>query len=95
MCESAVTVAWQSAVSVDLHREIVAKAALLSQNAFTGWQDCSIAYNSLTVFYDPWQVKQTYQATPGDFVFGWLEEQLPAHRTGNGGGKRTPDPCLL
>ncbi len=54
----------------------MALADLLAKNAFTGWMDCSIAYNSLTLFYDPWEVKQAYAAAPGDFVVRWLEEQL-------------------
>lgn len=48
----------------------------MRQAAFVGLQDLSIAYNSISIFYDPWEVQQKYGLSPGDFVLHWLEEVL-------------------
>lgn len=55
---------------------MVALTSQMSAAAFTGWQDVSISYNSITIFYDPWEVHRHYASAPGVFVVNWLRQQL-------------------
>lgn len=45
----------------------------ISQHGFPGYRDVSIAFNSLTVFFDPWELYQYIQSSPLEFVTAWLQ----------------------
>lgn len=46
----------------------------LALNPFEGFQEQSISYNSMSVFYDPLRVFRFYKTSPQIFVTNWLDE---------------------
>lgn len=52
----------------------MAIAAWLKHHTFEGLKDIIPAYSSLTISYDPFLIKTTYQ--PASTVFAWVKEKL-------------------
>ncbi|MBC6492866.1 5-oxoprolinase subunit PxpB [Flavihumibacter stibioxidans] len=73
LSESAITIEYGNEISVKRHRELMALMQAISQHTFPGFRDVSIAFNSLTVFFDPWEVYQHTQSSPLEFVTTWLQ----------------------
>jgi inhibitor of KinA len=44
------------------------------QHPFTGFIDCSVAYNSLSIFFDPQVVHEHYKRSPLSFTTNWLTD---------------------
>ena len=58
------------------NRKVMAMAAWLQQNSFDGLSNIIPAYSSLTVSYDPYLIKSTYQ--PAFTAFEWVKKKLEA-----------------
>jgi inhibitor of KinA len=54
---------------------------LLQQTIFTGFVETTVAYNSLSIFFDPLLVAQQYNQSPLSFVSAWLHRHAAAFDT--------------
>ncbi|MBO9633210.1 MAG: 5-oxoprolinase subunit PxpB [Chitinophagaceae bacterium] len=59
-----------------LNRKVMAMAAWFSQHAFDGLNNIIPAYSSLTVTFDPYLIKTTWQ--PASTAFEWVKQKLEA-----------------
>ncbi|MBZ5859035.1 5-oxoprolinase subunit PxpB [Flavihumibacter profundi] len=80
MSESALTLSYGTEISIDRHRELLGLLTEVRQTGFEGLLDVSIAYNSLSVFFDPGLVSRRYRQSPQAFVFQWLDELAARER---------------
>ncbi|ULQ51651.1 5-oxoprolinase subunit PxpB [Flavihumibacter fluvii] len=62
-------------ISIARHRELMGLMEFVRNHSFPGFQDISIAYNSITIFYDPVIVYQNFRQSPISFVEQWLHSK--------------------
>lgn len=76
--ETALTVQFGKELSISSNQKVKALCLKLQEKAFPGFIECVPAFVSVTVFYDPFVVKQSYKAenTPSLIVQGILEDMV-------------------
>jgi inhibitor of KinA len=72
--DSAATIELGKTMSEAVNNQVLAMQQCFNQNAFAGLKDILVAYNSLTLIYDPYVVAKHYLIK--DTVFGWIQKQL-------------------
>jgi inhibitor of KinA len=72
--DSAATIDLGNTINVSLNEKVIAMQQWLLANTFYGQQDIIVAYSSLTILYDPFQVAQHYHLHNG--TFEWIKEKL-------------------
>lgn len=73
LSESAVTLQYGEEIRVALHRELLLLQEKIRNLPFEGFTEVSIAFNTLTVFFDPVRVYEASSRLPLDFVTQWLK----------------------
>ncbi|GAO42241.1 5-oxoprolinase subunit PxpB [Flavihumibacter petaseus] len=76
LSESACTVVWEGDMTIGQHRRLVGMANRIRQEKFSGFTDCVLAIQSITIYFDPWEVYRNSGRPPGDFVLQWLRIML-------------------
>ncbi len=51
-------------------------AGKIRQEGFPGFRDVSVAYNSISIFFDPREIFHNTGSHPGDFILPWLRRKL-------------------
>lgn len=77
--ESAITVQFGAEISPSINKKVKALASKLQHESFSGFIECTPAFASVTVFYDPFIVKQAYgekAKTSFQIVHAILERML-------------------
>lgn len=69
LCESALTIDFGDAISVEFNDRVIQLADFIKKNNFEGFIELVPAYSSLTVFYDLVRVRRKYQDFPNAFSF--------------------------
>ncbi len=72
--DTAVTLELGPAISETLNDKVLSVNHWLQTNPFEGMVEIIAAYNSLTVYYDPYVVMKKYK--PGTSIFCWVKEKL-------------------
>jgi inhibitor of KinA len=72
--DSAATIDLGAAINPGLNKKVLAMQEWIMKNRFAGLSDCIAAYSSLTVWYNPLQVKKAHPLTYS--VFEWVKQQL-------------------
>jgi inhibitor of KinA len=65
--DSALTVEFGNAISLDLNKRAIALADHFQQHPFPGFIECVPAYSSTTIFYDLLEVRRAFAALPNAF----------------------------
>lgn len=76
--DAAMTVEWAAAISPEIHEKVLAANYSLKQDPFEGLKEIVIAYNTLTIYYDPFLVKTKYQpeTTVSEWVSSFLQNTI-------------------
>ncbi|WP_046174755.1 5-oxoprolinase subunit PxpB [Domibacillus indicus] len=77
--ESAVTVQFGTEINSFINKKVKALATKLQNDSFSGFIECTPAFSSVTVFFDPFVVKQAYgekEKTSFQIVRAILERML-------------------
>lgn len=67
----------------------------IEEKPFPGFIEVSIAFNSLTVFFDPWEVHRHGHPSPLDFARNWLEKLVSGFEHGGSDNNFTGKQHLL
>ena len=71
--ESAITLEYGNSISIGRHRELLSLMKAIQDHPFAGFREASIAFNSLTIFFDPAEVFHHGHASPLQFAQNWLQ----------------------
>ena len=72
--DGCVTMAIGHGINEEAGQKVIAMQRWLQSHAFTGLKDLIVAYNSISLVYDPLQVRRHYQ--PGGTVSAFVEKTL-------------------
>lgn len=74
--DSAITLDLGNTIGSGLNQKVLAIQRHLLKNPFTGLRDCWVAYSSVTIVYDPVEVKRAYnpEKTVYSLLSTWLQE---------------------
>lgn len=74
--DSAITLDLGNFIASDLNQKALAIRQHILQNPFTGLKDCQVAYSSITLIYDPLEVKRAYnpEKTVYSLISTWLQQ---------------------
>ncbi|KIC96412.1 hypothetical protein OI18_01345 [Flavihumibacter solisilvae] len=73
--ESAVTLQYGSDISIDRHRELTALKERILSHPPAGFRDVSVAYNSLSLFIEPFDTWREIKISPLAYLKNWLREK--------------------
>src|SRR5687767_351772 len=74
--DQALTVSFGNSISEEHHNTVIALKNWIETNSFPGVRDLVVAYSSLTIIYDLYQVRSQTSGTAFEFVKSFLQTAL-------------------
>lgn len=66
--EAGIMIQFGNQISPDIHQQVAALSSYLDQHPFPGMKEYIPAFTSVTIFFDPWVVRQTMPAGVGSLI---------------------------
>ena len=75
LSESAITLQYGEEIAINRHRELLQLMQQIQDDPFPGFREVSIAFHTVTIFFDPYTVFENVKQSPISYISDWLNKK--------------------